>query len=273
MSTNEQRYALGHSDAELERLSAQARFFGPWTEHLLHEAGVGLNMRVLDVGCGTGDVSLLLARIVGPQGKVVAVDRAAEAVNATRARMAKYGLDQVEVLSGDPTEMAFDTPFDAVVGRLVLMYFPQPAKALERLAACLQPGGVLLFQELDLSTYHALPPVPTLERCMRWISATHAGLGTHTQMGLKLYSSFVAAGLPAPTLRYDTEMGGGPDFIGYELVAQVVRSLLPMMERLGVSTREEVDIDTLERRLRDEIVSGGGVMVMPALIGAWCRLR
>jgi ubiquinone/menaquinone biosynthesis C-methylase UbiE len=86
-------------------------------------------MRVLDVGSGSGDVAFLAARMVGPGGRVIGTDRAVEAVTRASGRVKAVGLENVEFLLGDPTEMKFDQPFDAVIGRLVLMYYPDPASA------------------------------------------------------------------------------------------------------------------------------------------------
>jgi ubiquinone/menaquinone biosynthesis C-methylase UbiE len=78
-------YVLGHSAQELERLSTQARLYEPFTMQFFRDAGIKAGMRVLDVGCGSGDVSFLAARMVGPMGEVVGVDRAPAAVaTATR---------------------------------------------------------------------------------------------------------------------------------------------------------------------------------------------
>ena len=65
------RYALGHSEQELDRLSRQAEIFEPFTRQLLQQAGISRGMRVLDVGCGSGDVSFLASELVGPSGKVI----------------------------------------------------------------------------------------------------------------------------------------------------------------------------------------------------------
>jgi len=90
-------------------------------------------------------------------------------------------------------------------------------------------------------------------------------------MGPKLFAAFLAAGLPAPQLRLEAPAGGGPDWPGYVCLAETVRSLQPFLQRLGVVTPAEVDIDTLEERLREEIVSRNGVQVLPLVIGAWAR--
>ena len=73
-------YVLGHSRPEIDRLQRQAEMLRPITERLLVAAGVEPGMRVLDIGCGPGDVSTLIADLVGPTGSVVGIDPSAEAL-------------------------------------------------------------------------------------------------------------------------------------------------------------------------------------------------
>ena len=78
-------YVLGTSQEELERLIWQDRMIlRPITEKLLHRAGVSTGMRVLDLGCGTGGVSMLAASLVGPRGSVVGIDQSPEAIALAR---------------------------------------------------------------------------------------------------------------------------------------------------------------------------------------------
>ena len=70
------RYALGHSEQELDRLSRQAEIFEPFTRQLLRQAGISRGMRVLDVGCGSGDVSF------GADQAISAAQRATERARA-----------------------------------------------------------------------------------------------------------------------------------------------------------------------------------------------
>ena len=87
------KYILGHSPAEIQRLMSQAVILRPITERLLRSAGIEPGMRVLEVGCGAGDVSMLAAELVGSAGSVVGIDRNAQvlAIARERAQMAKFG--------------------------------------------------------------------------------------------------------------------------------------------------------------------------------------
>jgi ubiquinone/menaquinone biosynthesis C-methylase UbiE len=270
-ATHQSTYALGHSDQELERLSRQAQIFEPFTRQLFQQAGISAGMRVLDVGCGCGDVAFLTADLVGATGEVIGADRAAEAVQRARERAQARHLENVKFLEGDPAEMHFDRMFDAIVGRLVLMYYPGPADTVQKLARHVRDGGLLVFQEFDFANCRSLPLAPTFERHTRWIGQTLSATGARTQFGLEMYSVFVDAGLPGPTMRMDAVIGGGPDCPAYALVTEVTRSLLPVMEKLKIATAAEVDIATLAERLRDEVVAAKGVVLSPGLIGAWSR--
>src|SRR5262249_40116165 len=202
-------YALGHSERELDRLSHQALMFEPFTRQVFEQAGIRPGMRVLDVGCGSGDVAMLVAKLVGSVGEVVGVDRAALAVSRARSRAKLRHVSNVRFLEGDPSKMDFERKFDAVVGRLVLMYYPDPIVALRRLARHVRPGGLLVFHELDEENCRSLPSAPLFDRTVEWVKSALRLSGAHMQMGLKLRATFVAAGLPEPRQRLDAVVGGG----------------------------------------------------------------
>jgi SAM-dependent methyltransferase len=272
-ATQESTYALGHSERELERLSRQAELFEPFTRQLLQQAGISAGMRVLDVGCGSGDVAFLVAELVGQTGEVIGADRAASAVHRATARAQARDAQNVKFLEADPTEMQFDRPFDAVVGRLVLMYYPDPVAAVRKLVAHLRDEGLIVFHEFDMANLRSLPLAPTFERHAELIRQTLRATGARTVLGLELYSVFLAAGLPGPSMRMDAVVGGGPESPVYEIVTEVVRSLLPVIERLNIATAKELDVSSLAQRMRDEVVAANGVTMTPALIGAWSRKR
>jgi ubiquinone/menaquinone biosynthesis C-methylase UbiE len=267
-----ERYALGSSAHEHERLQRQADVFRPATTQLLRNAGLAPGMRVFDAGCGVGDVSLIAAELVTPGGAVVAVDRDPAVLERARARCTELGAANITFVQADLHDLPDLGTFDAVVGRLVLVYVRDPVAMLRDLVRPVRPGGIVAFQEIDLMSPVSLPEGPLYRQMFQWMVAAFQAAGADPQMGLKLFATFRAAGLPSPELETTRFLGGGPDFFAYAQGAMVLRSLLPLILAQGIATESEIDIDTLEERVRAEAVAGGGVISMPMHVGARTRL-
>ena len=115
----------------------------PASDQLIQYAGIDPGHSVLDVATGTGEPALTIARIVGPQGKVVGVDLSPEMLEVAKARAASQGLTDVSFqVNEDENLSAFqDSSFDAVVSRFGVMFMPEPIKALGGFRRVLKPGG------------------------------------------------------------------------------------------------------------------------------------
>jgi SAM-dependent methyltransferase len=230
-------------------------------------------MRVLDVGTGAGDVALIAAEMVGASGGVVGVDHNPEVLETARSCARQAGLTNATFVEGDADALGLDGGYDAAVGRLVLMHQPNPAKTLGSVAAMVRPGGVVTFQEYNCTTRSmvAFPPTPLWEEAFGWIAAALERAGVETEMGFKLRGAFVEAGLPEPKMELNAPVGGGPRWGGYELAAGTIKTLLPLLERFGIATSEEVGVETLTQRLREEMVASGGVGKPPEMVSAWAQ--
>jgi hypothetical protein len=168
--------------------------------------------------------------------------------------------------------MTFEQPFDAVVGRYVLMFQHDPTTMLRKLVAHVRPGGVVVFHEPDWDSTRSFPPAPTYDRCCRWIVETLRLSGADPRMGIKLHATFVAAGLPAPSMRLESVIGGGAnssDQVHFK--TDLACTLIPEMERLGVASAREIDAQTLAERVLTEIIGSASVIVGRSEIGAWSR--
>jgi len=267
-------YMMGRSEAETRRLIAQGRLYGPFTRRLLEDAGVEEGMRVLDVGTGAGDVAITAAELVGPTGSVVGVDKDPQILKTASARAKAAGFTNVSLVAGDFREATLPNgTFDAVVGRLVLLYVPDPAAALRGLAERLKPGGIVAFGEFNFTPHAVIshPSTPLWERLWDWMQAVVRGAGLDPATGYNLRGTFLDTGLPEPEMNLCSPVGGGPHFAGYEHAAESLRSMLPLIVKLGIATEEEVQIDTLEERLRAETLASNGVVKAPDLVGAWVR--
>lgn len=276
MSTHphDDTYALGRSAEEERRLQRQSLVYDPATRRLFEAAGIGLGMKVLDLGSGAGDVAMLVAQMVGPTGTVIGVDMNPKIVETARKRAASAGYTNITFVVGDVQELSPDDEFDAVVGRLVLMYLRDPAATLRLLVAHLRQGGVAAFHEAQLiSRGEAYPPSRLTEQVYRWATQGFAYAGVETAMGMKLHQVFVNAGLEQPQMQVDGLIGGDRAFVEIvtEFVSEAVRSLLPLLIKGGIATEEEVEIDTLAARWREEVLQQGSAIRNYLFIGAWAR--
>jgi SAM-dependent methyltransferase len=259
---------------EAQRLEQQGHFLAPFTRRVLEDAGISSGMKVLDIGCGAGDVALLLAELVGPKGTIVGVDRNPAILEIAWQRVQAAGVPNVSFVHGDILASAVDDDFDAAVGRLVLVHTSDPVALLRQVRTHVRPGGVVVFQEPDHTHSIATEPRASLfeQAWGWWVEATRQA-GLERQMGLKLFGMFVEAGLPAPEMRLERAMGGGPAWGGYDHLASLVRGLLPRIVQGEIATADEVAIETLAQRLRDEVVSQRGVVMGLSLVSAWTRTR
>jgi ubiquinone/menaquinone biosynthesis C-methylase UbiE len=267
----EQSYILGHQDRELDRLIKQAQFYGDLTAQVLRLAGLRSGMRVLDIGCGAGDVSFLAAQLVGPKGMVVGVDKSSDAIALATRRALSARLTNWQFLTCDLAELTLNEPVDALVGRLVLMYFPDPAAVLRRLLSFVKPGGIVAFQEMDMNAAKAEPVCELFETALWRVKETFTRAGVDIHTCLKLSRIFQDAGLPAPQMLQAGRVESGPDSPVYDQLTQISRTLLPLMERTGVAAAEEVDIETLSSRLREEALARHATIIPPPMIGAWTQ--
>lgn len=270
-SNSKVQYALGHTSRELDRLSFQGTVFAPYTRQLLLEAGLTAGMSVLDVGSGSGDVGFLAADLVGPDGHVLGVDRSPAAVERARTRAIRRNIHNIDFAVGDPACMHFDRPFDAIVGRFVLMYQDDPVASLRKMLRHLRNGGLLAFQELDSTACRSWPTVPVFDEAARWLAEGLRSSGARPELGLEIHSLFVDCGLPAPTLRMDALLSGERDSPVYVLLAEAVRSLVPTLEKLKIASAAQIQIDSLADRMRMEVIAKRGVVMSYGLVGAWAR--
>jgi SAM-dependent methyltransferase len=264
-------YTLVHYDTVPSDLGMPAKAFEPITRQFLIEAGIQPGMRVLDFGSGSGDLTFIVADLVGPDGHVVGLEASEQAVLLAQGVAEARHVGQVQFVNaklGD--EIPDDQAFDAVVGRLVLMYLPDPAATLAQLADHMAPGGLVAFQEIDLTAGRSVPTVPLVDEALGWLRETFKRAGVDIELGPKLHKLFEDVGLPPPEMRLGGEIGGYQS-PGPALLTNALRVILPLVETLEVATADEVGIDTLEQRIRDALQAAQATMSSPNLIGAWAR--
>ncbi len=266
-------YVLGHSVRELNRLEQQELLIGPFTRRSFREAGIKPGFRVLDIGSGVGDVSFLTADMVGADGTVVGIDRSATAVATARRHAETRGVLNVDFHVGDPTERSFEQPFDAVVGRYVLLFQPEIPRFLSNLRSHLKPGGLMIFHEPDLCSLRSQPPAPAYDRCSDWIYEAFRLSGNEVNMAARILEAFMQADLPTPQLRMETYLAGPSQCSPWlNAMAELAESLLTAMVSFGIATAEDVATESLVMRMQHDINQSNSVVFGRTEVCAWSQL-
>lgn len=240
------------------------------TERLLRDAGIGPGMRVVDVGSGRGDVTFMIARLVGVDGGVLGVDRESGGLAVARERAEALGLSNVSFVERDFMALGSEHgTFDAAVGRRVLMYQRDPVDAVQKLATVVRAGGLVIFQEQDTTMVPAsVVPLPLHARVHAWIWRAVELEGANLHMGFDLAPVFEKAGLTVEEVRAEAVVQR-PNARG--MLSTIVRVMLPRIVHAGVATEAEIDVDTLDQRLFDEMAKDNATYIGDMVFGAWGR--
>jgi len=191
-------YILRGGDQGAERLRLLARVKWPPTRELLRRVGLRPGMRCLDVGCGAGDVTLALARLVGPSGSVIGIDVDDIKVQLAREDAARERLGHVEFRTSNVDRLEGDAEYDLVHARFLLTHLRDPADALRRMVRATKRGGVIVVADIDHSGVFSHPPSPVVERFIRLYNRVVRSRGADPEIGPKLPALFSKVGLTEP---------------------------------------------------------------------------
>jgi ubiquinone/menaquinone biosynthesis C-methylase UbiE len=265
-------YALGSTDQERQRLMRQGAIYRSYLDRAFRAAGLAPGMRVLDLGCGAGDVAMLAADLVGPTGSVVGIDRDAASVAWANKRVAEAGYRNIHFQVAEFHDFVDSPPFDALVGRFILMYLPDPAAILRHLAQQLRPGAVIAFMEPDFTVPSSVfPELPQFKNGGQWMSEVLRRTGARIDMGMRLYATYRDAGFIKTATEVSHLSGCGISREMAEYFADTVRSLLPKIIEYGIATNEEVQIDSLADRIATAGREADPQWVASRVISAWAR--
>ena len=242
---------------------------GTFTDRLLERVTLREGADALDIGCGSGDVALRLAKAVGDQGRVVGIDVNASALALARQRAEAAGLKNVTFEERNLEDLATrKQQFDIVTCRRVLMYLPQQVAAAKTLRAALRSDGCLVVHEHDASIVQSSATLPLYEQARSWMWETVRAEGANIRTGFDLYGILSAAGFSEIAVSAEAIVLT-PQQAGQ--TAPIVKAIADRIDAAGVATHTEMDVETLEQRLIDERRSLAATTVGEMMFGAIAR--
>lgn len=191
-----------------ERLKLLARVMRPATLALLQRAGVAPGMACLDLGCGPGDVACELGRLVGPKGSVIGLDIDRIKLKTAQVDARDAGLRHVEFRAGDVGDPELVLPpADVGYARFLLTHLPDPLAMLRHLVARIRPGGLLILEDIEISSQVAWPPSPALAAYIDIYRRTALARGVDPDIGPRLPSLLREAGVPPAEVQFAQPAG------------------------------------------------------------------
>jgi ubiquinone/menaquinone biosynthesis C-methylase UbiE len=233
-----QRYVISGGRTGYDRLKVLARVRWPETGKLLERVGVATGARCVDLGCGGGDVTLELARIVGPEGRVLGVDMDEVKLELARDAAQEQGLANVEFAVADVLDWHDEDAYDLVYSRFLLEHLRDPTDLLRRMWAAVRAGGALAVEDADFDGVFCYPPN---DGFAFWEHISHAVLehnGGDPRIGRKLFRYFVETGIRNPhvTLTQDANASGEAKTLSWLTVDAMSEAIVAA----GLATSDEI---------------------------------
>jgi 2-polyprenyl-3-methyl-5-hydroxy-6-metoxy-1,4-benzoquinol methylase len=248
-----------------ERLRVLARVMRPTTLNLFDRVGIKPGMACLDVGCGGGDVTFELADLVDPRGKVVGWD-----IDETKLALARREAEErrqgnVDFRVSDVGESDGAPEFDVVYARFLLTHLSDPIGALARILRMLQPGGIVILEDIDCTGCFCYPYSAAFWRYMELYTQTARRRGGDPDIGLRLPAMLFESGVERVQMNVvqPSPLDGDVKLVTPLTMENIVDSVLA--EKLA--TRAELDriIDELYQFSRDPRTAAS----TPRIVQAW----
>src|SRR5262245_2085848 len=240
MTRHPEHYILATGGKDVQRLRLLHDVYGPGTEALLRRAGLRPGLRVVEVGCGSGNTACWVAEQIAPGGSVVAVDVSSDQINQARRQAASRNLRNIEFQVADAYSPRLpEGTFDLAYCRLVLIHLTRPADALAAMRNLVRPGGMVACEEMDLGCWLCDPPAEAMTRFFALNAALGERRGEDFSLGVPLHRLFREAGFARPEVGANFALALRGE--RKRLLGMTFAEFAPEVVQEGLASQEEVD--------------------------------
>ena len=236
--TEELHYIIRGGDPGAERLHVLSRVMRSGTLAVLDRAGLAPGLNVLDLGCGGGDATIDIARLVGPTGRVVGIDMDDRVLAHARSTSEACGLT-IEWKQGRAEDLNEEASFDIAYSRFVLSHLSDPAGALRRMRRAVRPSGRIVVEDIDITTHAYWPPSTAFQRYIELYAATGRARGVDPVIGPRLAALLIDAGLEDVEVSISMPVFRTGE--GKTIARLTLANIADAAISVGLTDREEVD--------------------------------
>lgn len=268
MSNSIEHYILATGERDSHRLKLLHQVYGPGTEAAMHRVGLGAGMRVLEVGCGSGNITCWVAEQVGPTGSVLGIDNSAAQVEQARSQATARGLTNIEFQVADAYKPSLpEASFDIAYCRLVLMHLTKPIDALRAMRSLVKPGGTVLCGEMDLACWLCDPQAEAMEQFFTLNEALGERRNENFRLGLSLHRLFREIGFERPEVRANFPLALRGEM--KRLLAMTFDQFAPELVNEKLATQEQVE--RVSKGLYELADDPTTLFGFPLIVQTWAR--
>lgn len=245
----------------MTRLQTQAEEFSSSTEESLMKLGIQSDMKVVDIGCGTGSVSFMISPLVGEHGRVVGVDSNQYAINYCNEIVRNNDVLNAKFIISDATSLDFKThTFDVAYSRFLFQHVKEASEALREMVRITKPGGVVMVEDCDLFTWLVYPKNESVSKLWHWYESIQVERGTDPEIGRKLYAMFLDEGLEPSVDVYSRSVYLNRDAFW--------KSITAVLEKINSE-----ELKNLINGIKEFAATSNSLFVFPLVFRVWARIK
>ena len=261
------QYMLERGSKGAERLQLLSRILSPTTEALLLRAGLAPGWRCLDIGCGTGQVTILMAHRTSPDGLAVGLDPDEHFLDLVRQESARLGISAI-FRAGTVDNLHAETGYDLVYARFVLSHLPEPAEVIGQMVRVVHPGGMIVIEDVDFAGHFCYPPNAAFARYVALYQTAVRLRGADPDLGPRLPGILDDAGVESVHL--DVILPAFREGEGKRMAWATMEGIQGAVVAAGLASTAEMnailaELDEFERDRRT-------IISMPRIFQVWGRV-
>ena len=245
----------------MTRLQTQAEEFSSSTEESMMKLGIKPDMKVVDIGCGTGSVSFMISPMVGELGQVVGVDSNQYAIDYCNETARSQGILNAKFILSDATSLDFGShTFDVSYSRFLFQHVKDASQALREMVRVTKPGGVVMVEDCDLFTWLLYPKNESVSKLWHWYESIQLERGTDPEIGRKLYAMFLDEGLEPSVDVYSKSVYFNRDVFW--------KSITAVLEKIN-----NEELKRLINGIQEFAMTPNSIFVFPLVFRVWARTK
>lgn len=258
-------YVIRGGEQGKARLSVLSRALRPSTLELLKAAGITTGMSCLDVGCGGGDVTMEMARLVGPEGRVLGIDIDPAKLELASQDAEREGIHHVRFRTSDAGDPGLGEGYDFVYARFLLSHLGDPLQAVRNMAGAVKQEGVVVVEDIDHGGIFSHPECPAVDRYVELYNAVVRSRGADPRIGPRLPQLLRDAGLR--DIRVNLVQPVFMEGEAKRMHAITLENIAGAVTAAGLSTAEE--IENTVRGIEEFAADPHTIVALPRIFQAW----